>query len=100
MAVDSLALLSAGLLFAASIGAWILTASARARVRLYLRFAAVLLAALALSAPLGLSPAAGLFLLPQASAALMIGTIARFAKPLPVPAASLALIIGLCGGLA
>jgi hypothetical protein len=77
-----------------------LSAPYRAAVRLYLRFAAVLFAALAVSAPLGLLTAVAPFLLPLASAALMIAAFARFATPLPVFAASLALIVGLFCGLA
>lgn len=100
MAVDSLALLCAGLLFAASIGAWILSAPYRAAARLYLRFAAMLFAALAVSAPLGLLSEIALFLLPLAACALMIAAFSRFARPLPVFAASLVLIAGLFCGLA
>ena len=100
MAADSLELLCAGLLFAASIGGWVLSAPTRAAARLYLRFTAMLFAALALSAPLGLLADITLFLLPLASAALMIAAFARFAAALPVFAASLALIAGLFCGLA
>ncbi|HET7086852.1 MAG TPA: hypothetical protein VFI23_18940 [Rhizomicrobium sp.] len=100
MVFDSLELLSAGLLFAASISAWFLSAPSRAGVRLYLRFAAVLFSALALSVPLQLSLAAVLFLLPLASAALMIAAFARFTAPLPVFAASLALVLALGSGFA
>jgi len=100
MAIDSLELLCAGLLFAASIGAWILSAPTRAAARLYLRFAAMLFAALALSAPLSLLADVALFLLPLASAAMMIAAFARFAVALPVFAASLALLAGLFCGLA
>jgi hypothetical protein len=100
MAVDSLQLFCAGLLFAASIGGWILSASCRAAARLYLRFAAMLFAALAVSAPLELLTPLALFLLPLAAAALMIASFARLATPLPVLAASLALITGLACGLA
>ena len=46
MAFDSLTLASAASLFAASIGAWVLAAPMRAAARLYLRFAAMLMAAL------------------------------------------------------
>src|SRR4051812_39091142 len=100
MAADSLQLLCAGLLFAASIGAWLLSAPYRAAARLYLRFAAMLFAALAVSAPLGLLADVALFLLPFAACALMIAGFARFAFVLPVFAASLALIAGLFCGLA
>ena len=100
MAFDSLELLCAGLLFAASVGAWALSAPCRATARLYLRFAAMLFAALALSAPLGLLGTVALFLLPLGTCALMIAAFARFAFVLPVFAASLALIAGLFCGLA
>lgn len=100
MAIDSLTLLSAGLLFAASIGAWMLSTPYRAAARLYLRFATMLFAALAVSAPLGLSAVVALFLLPLAACALMIAAFARFATPLPVFAASLVMIAGLGFGFA
>ena len=100
MVLDSLGLLCALALFAATIGAWRLSGALPAGSRLYLRFAAMLFAGLAVSFPLGLSGAVSLFLLPLAAAALMIASLARSAAPLPVSAASLALITGLCGGLA
>ena len=100
MAFDSLGLLCALALFASSIGAWRLSAPLPARARLYLRFAAMLFAALAVSFPLGLSSAVSLFLLPLAAAALMIASLARFAAPLSGFAASLVLILGLGFGLA
>ncbi len=100
MPADSLDLLCAGALFAASIGAWVLSAPCRAGARLYLRFAAMLLAALAVSVPLALASVVGLFLLPLAAVSLMIAGFARFATPLPVLAASMALVTGLGLGLA
>src|SRR5580704_5882501 len=100
MTFDSLGVVAACALFASSIGAWNLSAPMRARARLYVRFSAMLFAALAASFPVGVSDAAALFLLPLAAAALVIAALARFARPLPVPAASLALIAGLAGGLA
>ncbi len=96
MAFDSLGLFCALALFAASIGAWWLSAPLPARARLYLRFAAMLFAGLAVSFPLGLSGAMSLFLLPLAAAALMIAGLAR----MPVFAASAVLIAGLGFGLA
>lgn len=99
MVLDSFNSLCAGALFAASVGAWITTGSLPARARLYLRFAAVLLAAIAVSVPLAISGFVALFLLPLASASLMIAALARFAAPLPVLAASLALVASLTGGL-
>ena len=100
MAGDSLDLIAAAALFAAAVGAWWLSGPLRARERLYLRFAAVLLAALAASAPLGLAEVMVLFLLPLAAGALMVSTLARFARPLPVALAALALVGALAGGLA
>ena len=100
MAPDSLDLIAAAALFAAAVGAWWLSAPLRARERLYLRFADVLLAALAASVPLGLADVMVLFLLPLAAAALMVSALARFARPLPVALAALALVLALGGGLA
>jgi hypothetical protein len=100
MAFDSsLDIFAAGALFTAAIGAWLLAAPLGLRARLYLRFAAVLFSALALSVPLAIADAAALLLLPLASTALMVSALARFARPLPVFAASLALVLGLAGGL-
>jgi hypothetical protein len=96
MAFDSLGLFCALALFAASIGAWLLSAPLPARARLYLRFAAMLFAGLAVSFPLGLSGAVSLFLLPLAAAALMIASLTR----MPVFAVSVVLISGLGFGLA
>ena len=100
MALDSLSLLSACALFAACVGAWVLSARLRAGARLYLRFCAMLFAALAAADMLGLSDIAALFLLPLSAASLTIAALARFARPLPVFAASLTLTAGLAGGLA
>jgi hypothetical protein len=100
MAFDSLGLLCAFALFASSIGAWVLSASLRAGARLYLRFAAMLFASLAVSVPLSLSGIVSLFVLPLAAGALMVAALARFAAPLPVFAVCLALISGLGFGLA
>jgi len=100
MVFDSLDILAAVALFAASVGAWRLAAPLRAGARLYVRFSATLFAALALSLPLQMSDIAALFLLPLGAASLMIAALARFAAPLPVVAASLVLIAGLAGGLA
>jgi hypothetical protein len=100
MAFDSLDLLAALALFAACIGAWLLAAPLRAAARLYVRFAAMLFAALATASLVGLADTAALFLLPLACAALMVSALAQFARPLPVFAASLALSAALAGGLA
>jgi hypothetical protein len=73
--------LCACLLFAASVAAFRLAGSWRCGSRLYLRFAAMLLAALAATAWFGLAPVAALFLLPLAAAALAIAVLGRFARP-------------------
>ncbi len=86
-------------LFAATIGAWFLAAPLPLSARLYLRFGGVLFSALAVSVPLGLADAASLLLLPLASSALMVSALARFARPLPVIPACLALVLGLAAGL-
>jgi len=99
MAFDSFKLLCACALFAASVGSWWMAGALPARARLYLRFAAMLLAAVAASVPLGLSDETALFLLPLASTSLMIAALARFAAPLPVFAASVALVASLVGGM-
>jgi hypothetical protein len=96
---SSLDIVAAVALFGTAIGAWMLAAPLSLRPRLYLRFAAVLYSALAISVPLGLADVAALLLLPLASAALMIAALARFAKPLPVLPACLALVLGQAGGL-
>lgn len=98
MAFDSLGVAAACALFAACVGAWRLAAPLRASARLYLRFAAMLFAALAAAGLLGLADTAVLFLLPLGAASLMVAALARFATPLPVFAASLVLILGLVGG--
>src|SRR5437868_8246700 len=101
MTFDSvLSIAAACALFAASVGGWVLSATLRASARLYLRFCAMLFAALATAGPLGLADIAVLFLLPLGAASLMVAALARFATPLPVFAASLALVIGLAGGFA
>ena len=100
MAFDSsLDFFAAAALFTAAIGAWALAAPLSLRARLYLRFAAVLFSALALSVPLGMADTAALFLLPLAAAALMVSALARFTRPLSVLLASLALVAALAGGL-
>lgn len=96
---DLLTLVGALALFAASVAAWRLAAPLAATPRLYTRFAAMLFAALAVSAPLGLADVTALFLLPLSSVSLMIGALARVATPLPGFAASLALVLSLAAGL-
>jgi len=100
MAFDSPDIFAALALFAACVGAWRLSAPMRVGARLYLRFAAMLFAALGAAAPLGLGDVAALFLLPLGAALLMVSALAQFARPLPVFAASLALVLALAGGLA
>lgn len=96
-ASDSLNLIAAAALFAAAVGTWWLSVPLRSRERLYLRFAAVLLAALAASVPFGLADVTVLFLLPLAAGALMVSTLAGV---LPVGLAALVLVLALAGGLA
>jgi len=99
MAFDSLQLLCTLALFAASVAGWWMTGALPARARLYLRFAAVLFAAIAVSVPLGISDDVALFLLPLAAVSLMIAALARFAAPLPIFIATLALVASLAGGM-
>jgi hypothetical protein len=100
MAFDSLRILAALALFTACVGAWLLAAPLRSSARLYLRFAAMLFAALSAVAAVGLADVAALFLLPLGCASLMISALAQFARPLPIFAATLALVVALAGGLA
>ena len=97
MLADSIDLGAAAALFAAAVGAWWLSAPLRSRERLYLRFAAVLLAALAASVPFDLADVTVLFLLPLAAGALMVCALAGV---LPVGLAALFLVLALAGGLA
>jgi hypothetical protein len=99
MAFDSIKMLCALVLFAAGVASWSMTASLPVRARVYLRFAAVLFAAIAVSVPLAISDVVAVFLLPLASVSLLIAALARFAAPLPVFAASVALVASLVGGL-
>jgi hypothetical protein len=99
MTFDSLTLAAAVALFAACIGAWLLSASQRAAARLHLRFAAVLLAALAVAAVVNLADTAALLLLPLAGTALALAAIARFARPTAQFAATTALVAALACGL-
>jgi hypothetical protein len=92
-------LVCAALLFASSVAGWGLAARGSASCRLYLRFAAVLLAALAVCAALGLGDAAFLFLLPLAAGALAIAAWARFGWRLSSPLATLLLAAMLALGL-
>jgi hypothetical protein len=95
MAVDSL---SAFVLFAAAIGGWWLGASLRAPARLPLRFAAMLLAALAVAGVLNMGTVAALLLLPLSSTALALAALARFARPVGPLASTVALVVALACG--
>ena len=95
-----LALLGAAALFAASLLAWWRSQPLKASARLYLRFAAVLLAGLSVTCIAGLGDVAALFLLPLASVSLALSSLARFARPLRDFAATLALVASLACGLA
>ena len=97
MLADSIDLIAAAGLFAAAVGAWWLSAPLRSRERLYLRFAAVLLAGLAASVPFSLADVTVLFLLPLAAGALMVSALAA---RMPVGLAALVLVLALAGGLA
>jgi len=97
MAVDSL--ICAALLFAACIGGWRLAAPLKPSARLPLRFAAVLLSALAVAAALRMGEITALLLLPLASAALALAALARFARPAGSLLATLVLVAALACGL-
>lgn len=92
-------LASAALLFAACIAAWHLAAPQRASARIHLRFAAMLLSALAVVSALRLGDVAAQFLLPLAGAALALAALARLARPAPPLLATLFLVAALTGGL-
>ncbi|MBN9587832.1 MAG: hypothetical protein BGN85_08450 [Alphaproteobacteria bacterium 64-11] len=103
MAFDSI--IGAATLFAAAVAGWMSARPQRAASRLYVRFAAVLLAALAVcvgleSAGLQLGGVAVLFLLPLASGSLAVAALARFARRPPPLAAGLLLAVMLVTGLA
>ena len=100
MAFDSLPLIAAVALFGASVAAWVLAAPLRSASRLYLRFAAMLLAALSVTCLAGLGDVAALFLLPLASASLALSSLARFAQPLRSFPTTAALVGSLACGLA
>lgn len=100
MAFDSFPLLASAALAAASLLAWWRSQPLKASARLYLRFAAVLLAALALAVPLKLAEVAAIFVLPLAGVALALSAVARFARGLRSAGATLALVGALAAGLA
>jgi hypothetical protein len=98
MTSDSLTLLAAVPLLAAALYAAVLGAG------VYLRFAAMLCAALALAVMTrfrvpGLAEAAALVALPLLGASLGLCAIARFVRPLPPLPATLGLAAALAGGL-
>jgi hypothetical protein len=99
MAFDSLGIFAACALFCACVSAWLLAAPLRVSARLYLRFAAMLFASLGAARLVGLADVAALFLLPLGGASLMVAALALFARPLPVFAICVALVIALAGGL-
>jgi hypothetical protein len=99
MVFDSPLMFSAAALFGAGVVAWNLGASLKAPARLYLRFAAMLLAALAVCAPFGLGDVAALFLLPLSAACLALCACARFARALAPAPATLTLVAALACGL-
>lgn len=100
MLPDSLLWTGALALFVSAVAAWRLAAGLAPRARIYLRFACVLLAALAVAAPVRLGDSAALFLLPLASASLVLSASARFARPFGALGASLVLVASLASGLA
>ena len=105
MVFDSLA---AFLLFAACVMAWLLAAEARLPSRVNIRFAAMLLAALAAARLPGLAlsewsvlgPAVALIVVPLASTLLALGLFAFLVRPVPVGAAASGLGLSLAAGLA
>ena len=99
MAFDSLILVAAVALSGAAVGAWRLSATLAVQARLYLRFAAVLLAALAAASVFALSDIAALLLLPLAIVALSLSALAQFARPLGNLGASVVLVASLAAGL-
>lgn len=100
MPADSILLpIAAAALFGACVGAWVLSAPLKASARLHLRFAAMLLSALAVGSVLALGDVAALLLLPLSAPALALGALGRFARaPGPVTA-TVALVAGLACGL-
>jgi hypothetical protein len=86
-------------LFAASVAAFRLAGSWRCGPGLYLRFAAMLLSGLAVTACLGLAAVAALFLLPLAATSLAIAALGRFVRPPSPLAAGLMLGAALALGL-
>ena len=104
----SFALLTPPLLFAACVSGWTLMKGARASCRINIRFAAMLLAALAVARALALflpdfaalGPAVAMIAASLGTTLLALGLFAVLAHPLPPLAASLALGLALAAGLA
>lgn len=99
LTLDSLTLAASAALFGAAIVSWRMSAPSAAQARLYLRFAAVLLAAWAVASPFALLDIAALLLLPLAATALALSALARFARALGSLGATLMLVASLTAGL-
>lgn len=91
---------SALLLFLATLVAWFVAAGARAGARLQIRFAGVLLAALALCGTAPMAPVVTAIVLPIALAVLALAAAAGLKAPPSVGNASLVLVLASLGGLA
>ena len=89
--------LPALLLLAVTIGSWFVAPAALPKARVHLRFASVLFAALAASAPLPLAAqlSIALFVLPLALAVLALAALAATAQPLP-PAGAALILVAVC----
>jgi len=100
MNVDSpFLLLSAALLLAIAIAVWPLAAPLRPGARVNLRFAAMLLAAIAIAAPLPrIGDVAVLVALPPAAAALALAALASFTRHAPA-FAGIAPVLSVIAGL-
>jgi len=99
---------SALVLFVASVAAWALAARARTTVRVQLRFAALLFAALSVACGVSLAlpdvrnlaPAVAMLAASLGTTALALGLCALLSRTVPSLAASLALALALGAGLA
>jgi hypothetical protein len=93
------AYLPALLLLAATVAAWFIAPAATPQARVHLRFAAVLLAALSVSAPLSgpIREGIALLVLPLALAVLVLAAFAAWVRPLPpAPAATGLVAVCIC----
>ena len=91
----------AALLFAATLAVWFVAAGARAAARLQIRFAAILLAALAVAAVLPVAGSAvALLVLPIAFGVLALAVAAGLTKPLPAASGAIVLALFCLGGMA